>query len=250
MLLVSDILNYLCKMAPLQLKMDFDNCGLLLGRKEAEVKIVLLALDVTEAVVNEAIEKKTDLIVSHHPLIFSGLKSVTDPKLLALIENNIAVISMHTNLDIAPGGVNDVLIALLGAKCTDVLDEHGCGRVGSLHEALDMDDFLAVCKERLGCNGLRYYSAGKPVKNIAVMGGSGGDCIDAAVEKGCDTYVTADIKYHQFQQAAEMGINLIDADHFSTENPIIPVLRARLADRYPEICFEVSEVHKAIIRFA
>ena len=250
MLVVNDILNYLCRLAPLQLKMDFDNCGLLLGRGDNKVSKVLLALDVTDVVVKEAIEIGANLIVSHHPLIFSGIKALTDNKLLTLVENNISVISMHTNLDIAPGGVNDVLISMLGAKCTDVLDEHGCGRVGMLDNELDIKEFLSICKETLKCNGLRYYSSGKKVKNLAVMGGSGGDCIDNAFKKGCDTYITADIKYHQFQRAAELGINLIDADHFSTENPIISVLKDRLADRYPDTIFVVSELHKAIISFA
>ena len=250
MLLVNDILNYLCRLAPIQLKMDFDNCGLLLGRADNKVEKVLLALDVTDDVVKEAVEIRADLIISHHPVIFSGLKTLTDNKLLTLVEHNIAVISMHTNLDIAPGGVNDVLITLLGAKCCDVFDEHGCGRIGVLPEAVDFDAFLHSCKKVLNCNGLRYYSAGRSVKNLGVMGGSGGDCVDEAFEKGCDTYVTADIKYHQFQRAAELGINLIDADHFSTENPIIPVLKARLSDRYPEISFVVSKAHKAIIEFA
>lgn len=246
---VSDIYNYLCRMAPLQLQMDFDNSGLLVGRPEREVNKAILALDVSPDVIAEAIESKAQLIISHHPLIFSGIKSVTDKKLLDLVENGIAVISMHTNLDIAPGGVNDVLLSLLGAKCTDVLDEAGCGRVGFLENQLDLNSFLVNCKKLLACNGVRYYDAGRAVKNIAVMGGSGGDAIDAAFNKGCDTYVTADVKYHQFLKAAELGLNLIDADHFFTENPIIPVLCERLKAVFSDVDFSVSKKHEAIIKF-
>lgn len=229
--------------------MGFDNSGFQLGRKDAQVKSVLLALDVTDAVVDEAIKIGAQLIVSHHPLIFSTLKSVQSEKLLKLIEHKIAVISMHTNLDIAEGGINDVLIELLGAKAECALDSEGCGRVGVLPEAMQFDDFLRLCKAVLNTNGLRYYYAGKPVERLAVMGGSGGDSIEDAAEKGCDTYVTADIKYHQFLEAAELGINLIDADHFCTENPVIPVLHAQLAGKFKDVSFKVSETHRQIISF-
>ena len=246
---VSDIFDFLCRLAPLQLQMSFDNSGLLLGKKDSVVDKVLLALDVTDAVVDEAIEIGAQLIISHHPLIFSPIKSLTDERLLKLIEHSIAVISMHTNLDIAPGGVNDVLMAVLGAKTIDVLDEHGCGRVGFLEKEKSIDEFLIECKNALGCNGIRYFSAGRSVKNLAVMGGSGADELETAFAKGCDTYVTADIKYHQFLRASELGINLIDADHFCTENPIIPVLKKALEKQFMDIKFLVSEKHQQIIKF-
>ena len=244
-----DVFSFLCELAPTELQMDFDNAGFLIGRKDAEVSKVLVALDVTEAVVEEAIEKGVQLIVSHHPVIFHSLKSITDEKLLKLVENRIAVISMHTNLDIADGGVNDVLLSLLGAKREDVLDEENCGRIGSLPEELSMTDFLRLCKERLHTNGLRYYNASRPVRRIAVLGGAGAGEIRSAACKGCDTYVTSDIKYHEFQLAAELGINLIDGDHFGTEDPMIPVLCEKLAKRFPVVSFQVSEVHKALIAF-
>lgn len=246
---VSDIFDFLCRLAPLQLQMSFDNSGLLLGKKDAVVDKVLLALDVTDAVVDEAIEIGAQLIISHHPLIFSPIKALTDEKLLKLVENSIAVISMHTNLDIAPGGVNDVLMAVLGAKTVDVLDEHGCGRVGVLENEKCLDEFLLECKNALCCKGIRYYSSGRPVKNLAVMGGSGADELETAFEKGCDTYVTADIKYHQFLRAAELGINLIDADHFCTENPIIFALKNTLEKRFEKTTFSISEKHGPIINF-
>lgn len=244
-----EIYEYLKELAPLELQMDFDNSGFQLGRLDAEVNKALLALDVTEEVVGEAIELGAQLIISHHPLIFSKLRSIMDTKLLRLAENRIAVISMHTNLDIAAGGVNDVLITLLGARADGPLDPDNCGRVGELPEAQQFDSFLRFCKTALDSKGLRYYDAGRPVKRLAVMGGSGGDYIGCAAEKGCDTYVTADIKYHQFLEAKELGINLIDGDHFCTENPVIPSLCEKLRHEFPDVCFTVSARHGQVISF-
>ena len=244
-----EIYEYLKELAPLELQMDFDNSGFQLGRLDAEVNKALLALDVTEEVVGEAIELGAQLIISHHPLIFSKLRNITDTKLLRLAENRIAVISMHTNFDIATGGVNDVLITLLGARADGPLDPDNCGRVGELPEAQQFDSFLRFCKTALDSKGLRYYDAGRPVKRLAVMGGSGGDYIGCAAEKGCDTYVTADIKYHQFLEAKELGINLIDGDHFCTENPVIPSLCEKLRHEFPDVCFAVSARHGQVISF-
>lgn len=246
---VKDIYDFLCTEAPLDLQLGFDNSGFLIGRGEKEVKRVLLSLDVTSDVIDEAIRCGADLIISHHPVIFTAIKKLTDDKLLRLIENSIAVVSMHTNLDIADGGVNDVLLERLGATATDVLDADGCGRVGNLATAVPFDEFLKYCKERLNSKGLRYYSAGKSVKKLAVMGGAGGDFVALAFEKGCDTYVTSDIKYNRFIEAAEMGINLIDADHFCTENPVMPALKDKLVKAFPNVEFSLSSVHHQLISF-
>ena len=249
---IQNVFDELCRMAPLELQMDYDNAGFQIGRGSAPVSRVLLALDVTDAVAQEAAELGAALIISHHPLIFHPLKNITDAdpaaeRILRLAENKIAVISMHTNLDIAEGGVNDVLIRLLGAQPQEGLDADNCGRVGDLPEACGMEVFLARCKARLGVGSLRYYDAGKPVRRLAVMGGAGGDALEDAWRKGCDTYVTADLKYHQFLRAEELGLNLIDGDHFCTENPVIPVLRDRLAAAFPDVEFFVGQRHKAVI---
>lgn len=252
---IAEIFDYLCELAPLELQMDFDNSGFQIGRPERIAKKVLLALDVTEEVADEAESIGAELIISHHPLIFRGVKTINGnyPEgelLLRLAEKGIAVISMHTNLDVADGGVNDVLIRLLGAEPTQALDRLGCGRIGKLETEQTLAEFLGVCKAQLKTNGLRYFDAARPVLKLAVMGGSGGDNFEDAYEKGCDTYVTADIKYHQFQRAAELGINLIDADHFCTENPVIFALKAKLDEKFIDVDFMVSTKHKAIISFA
>ena len=252
---VSDIYSYLCELAPLSLQYDFDNSGFLVGRKAAEVRRVLLSLDVTGAVIEEATDRKAELIVSHHPVIFHARKSITDcdpdgELLLRLAENRLAVISMHTNLDIAEGGVNDVLLGLFGAEVEGALDEDGCGRVGRLAEALPMDRFLTQCRERLNTAGLRYYDAGRTVRRLAVMGGSGGDSIERAFALGCDTYLTADIKYHQFLLAKELGINLIDGDHYCTEAPVMPSLASKLSAAFPGVEFMLSKTHGQTAAFA
>lgn len=252
---VQDVFQTLCQLAPLELQMDFDNSGFLLGHGDEPITRALMALDVTDAVIDEAICVKAQLIISHHPLIFRPLRSVTDGspegrRVLKLIENRIAVISMHTNLDIVEGGVNDVLMESLGIQTESALDEDGCGRVGVLDAKLTMQEFLPRVKETLHCDGLRYIDAGKRVYRVAVMGGSGADSMDRAAALGCDTFVTSDIKYHQFQMALDLGLNLIDADHFNTENPMIPALAETLAGKHPEVHFLISAVHHPIIRFA
>ena len=248
---VNDIYAFLCGVAPPELQMSFDNAGFLVGHGDAAVDTVLLALDITGEVIAEAETIGAQLIVSHHPVIFHPLRSVTadgeGALVMRLVEKRLAAICMHTNLDIAEGGVNDVLIALLGASCEGPLDGDGCGRVGVLPQEMGMTEFLAFCKRTLRVNALRYVDAGRPVRRLAVMGGAGGDAMRDALNKGCDTYVTADVKYHQFRDAAELGLNLIDADHFCTENPVIPVLADQLRSAFPTVGFCISERHHQII---
>ena len=251
---VREIFEKLCEIAPLPLQLSFDNSGFLLGRADAPVDRALLSLDVTDEVVDEAIEKNCQLIVSHHPLIWDPLKEISDAdrgreKLLRLIENGIAVVSMHTNLDVAEGGVNDVLIALLGAENEGPFEPDGCGRKGRLDPPVPLQDFLALCKERLHANGLRYCDAGRPVETIAVFGGAGADALEEAWQCGCDTFVTSDVKYHVFLRAKELGVNLIDADHFCTENPVMSVLLEKLREAFPQTAFCLSERHAQTAQF-
>ena len=250
---IQDIYNILDACAPFSLQESYDKSGLLVGDPLKEVHRILLTLDITTPVVEEAAERHADLILSHHPVIWDPLKSVTDDgpgsKALRMIEHHVAAICMHTNLDIAVGGVNDVLMSILGGEVEAPLDQSGCGRIGHLREPMPLDSFLAICKTKLQANGLRYYDAGHPVYKLAVMGGSGADAIEDAFLAGCDTYVTSDIKYHQFQRAQELGLNLIDADHFCTENPVIAVLADHLQQKFPSVDFSISISHQQLISF-
>ena len=251
---VSDVFALLNEKAPVAGKMEFDNVGLLVGHGDKPVTRILTALDITAEVIDEAADMDAELIVSHHPLFFE-LKTVTDSTMeghlaLSLAEKGVAAICMHTNLDAAQGGVNDALMAALGGRVEAILEpDTGIGRVGELPRAVLFSEFLSFVKKTLASNGLRYHDAGKPVKRLAVCGGSGGGDIGLAAAAGCDTYVTADVKYHQFLEAKHLGLNLIDADHFCTENVVVPVLHQWLTGAFPEIDVRVSAVHKQTVQF-
>lgn len=251
---VGEILGFLEQLAPVKAKLDFDNVGLLVGRSNRRVRRVLAALDITDDVIEEAIKARAELIVSHHPLFFE-LKSVTDgtwtgERALTLAEHKIAAICMHTNLDAARGGVNDALLAALGLSCVGELDDATMiGRIGELPDVMRMDAFLPYVKAALHTNGLRYHDAGIPVRRVAVCGGSGGGEVALAYAAGCDTYVTADIKYDHFLEAKHLGMNLIDADHFCTENVMIPVLRDRLTEAFDGLEVVISGVHGQTAQF-
>lgn len=252
---VSSVLAILEEKAPCGLKLHFDNVGHLVGHSGQPVRRILLALDIVDEVIEEAAAIGADLIVSHHPLIFGSIQSVTDEswvgrRILRLAEAGIAAICMHTNLDAAQGGVNDALIEALGARCLETLDPvSGIGRIGELPEPVSFDAFLKSTKDSLVCNGLRYHDAGREVCRVACCGGSGGGDIALAHEAGCDCYVTADVKYDQFLEAKSLGISLIDADHFSTENVVIPVLHRWLKEALPELEIHISERHAPTAQF-
>lgn len=251
---VKEIFAYLDKKAPVAYKMDFDNPGFLVGDAKWPVEKIVLALDITDEVIKEAVAAGAGLIVSHHPLFFS-LKSVssessTGARAVKMIENKIAGICMHTNLDAVHEGVNDALAIELGLTDIEAFemsgtDEngmfYGIGRIGRLNEPLAMDWFLPTVKSALDSNGLRYHDAGRPVSRVAVGGGSCGSYLELAAEKGCDTFVTSDVKYDTFLDAKRMGINLIDADHFCTENVVIPVLERWLKAGFPDIDIIISK---------
>ena len=260
---VADILNYVESIAPPYMKMEWDNVGLLCGRREKEVRTVLVALDPFRNVIDEAIAENADLILTHHPLIFrDDLRAVNEDTetgrcLLTLIEKGIAAINAHTNLDQAPGGINDVLAKALGLSEITVISPegndaegrpYGLLRSGTVGE-MPLSAFLAAVKQNLGCEGLRYVDSGKVVRKVAVGGGSCADGMFEALAAGCDTFVTADCKYNQFRTAYEIGINLIDAGHFHTENPTMPVLAAGLQAAFPEISVKFSANHHDCMKF-
>ena len=257
---VSDVFELLNAFAPVEMKMDFDNAGFLVGRAGAEVSYILVSLDITHDVISEALDIGAELIVSHHPLFFS-LKSVTDAdmtgsKIVRLLSGGVSAICMHTNLDAARGGTNDALAAAAGiardGEMARLLSEDGTlksgqsfsyGRVGQLAKPLPLREYLALLKSSLNTNGLRFHDAGRDVYKVAVVGGSGGGQLHHAAAHGCDTFVTADIKYDVFLEAKELGINLIDGDHFCTENLVVPVLAEKLRAGLPGTAVAVSQTH-------
>lgn len=250
---VKDIVEYFTARIPPEMKMDFDNVGLLVGINEAAVTRALVALDITDEVVDEALELGAQLILSHHPLFFE-LKRVNDVdltgrKIVKLLQNGVSAFCQHTNLDSVPGGVNDALAEKLGVAVAGYLDgphftadggEYGMGRYGQLPSPVEFEDYLCDVKFALNAPGLRYHSAGRPVSKVALCGGSGGNFVEDAVRLGCDTLVTADIKHDRFLAAKELNLNLVDADHFCTENVVVPVLADMLKKGFPALEVVVS----------
>ena len=259
---VGDILKYIETLAPRSMKMDWDNVGLLCGSKATPVTKILVALDPFEGVCREAAQWGAQLIVTHHPVIFQAPKAITDEtsvgrSILQLCAHGISAINAHTNLDCAPGGVNDVLAKKLALVNVQVVDPEGTDENGNEWGLLRMGDvpeqpldaFLNRVKTLLGCEGLRYVDGGKPVRKVAVGGGScAGEMLDA-LRAGCDTFVTADVKYNQFWDARDLGINLIDAGHFATENPVVSVLAEKIAGAFPEIEVKISETHADCMKY-
>ena len=257
-----DILQSVQSLAPLSMKMDWDNVGLLCGRASAPVHRILVALDPFEDVFREAIALEADCIVTHHPLIFSKLGAVTDETavgrtVMELIRHDICAINAHTNLDCAPGGVNDCLAVLLGLDRTEVIDPQGTDSQGRPWGLLRMglvppqplEAFLSTVKDTLGTPVLRYSQGCDTVRRVAVGGGACGSELTDAFRAGCDTFVTSDVKYNQFWDARDLGMNLIDAGHFYTENPVCSRLARFLQEKYPDIPVILSENHKDCMKF-
>lgn len=249
MITVHEVEKYLYTWAPRELAESWDNVGLLVGDGAAEVKRVLVSLDITEAVVDEAVALGADLIVAHHPIMnctWHPVQSLTTDSALGrmvakLMRNGISAICMHTNLDAAEGGVNDVLAEKLGLSGLISLTEEKIGRVGTLNCEKPLVEFVQDVVKYLGCNGLRYTDNGKSVHRVAVGGGACDDYIPQAIALGCDTFVTSDLRYHAFLDTKE--INLIDAGHFPTENVICPVMAERLKAAFPALEVTLTKQH-------
>jgi dinuclear metal center YbgI/SA1388 family protein len=258
---VADILAFINTIAPEEMKKDWDHVGLNCGHMDKPVRKILVALDPFEDVCQEALEMEADLLVTHHALIWTpGFVTDMDPQgrnTLFLIENNIACINAHTNLDCAPGGVNDILAEKLGLQNIRVINPRGTDSQGRQWGLLrqgevnsqPLTEFLAFVKKQLGCQGLRYTDGGKPVNKVAVGGGACGSELMDAARAGCDTFVTADVKYNQFWDAQSHGINIIDAGHFYTENPVCVYLAQQLRQAFPNITVAMSAWHMDCAKF-
>ena len=229
-MLLRAIINSIESVAPRSAQADWDNSGMQVGDTGRDIQSVLLTTDVTPDVVNEAVMCGCQLIVSHHPLLFHGLKQVCGQTPQArvverAIKHNIAIYSAHTNLDSVAGGINTTLADKLGLTDYHFLTESGLGVIGQLPESVSFLDFIEQIYAKLQCTYVRYTRPAKPmIQTIALCGGSGAEFIDEAINQGADVYLTADCKYHEFQQA-DGQIGLIDIDHWISERHARDIFR-------------------------
>ena len=250
---IQDVLSALEQFAPLPLQESWDNAGLQVGLTEAEVSGALLCLDVTEAVVDEALEKGCNLIVSHHPLLFRGLKTISDltdvqRTVRKAVKNDVAVVSMHTNMDNAQGGVNFKMAEKLGL--TDVqfmapktVDGVTCGSgiIGQLAEPLAAEAFVAKVKQAFGVAcAMTNQLLERPVSRVALCGGAGDFLLDEAVKAGADAFITGEMHYHQYF-GYEQQIQICVIGHYQSEQYTTEVFRDIINERCPGVRTEIAE---------
>ncbi|MBO5878534.1 MAG: Nif3-like dinuclear metal center hexameric protein [Alistipes sp.] len=240
---VREITSLIEAFAPLSLQESYDNSGLIVGRDDDEVHGVLLAVDVTEEVIAEAVSEGCDMIITHHPIIFHALKrfnsaSQTERCVEEAIRRGIVLYAAHTNLDSTPQGMSWRVGQMLGLEHMQVLQSSspegaGFGVVGELHSALPSEVFMREVMERFGVKALRHSDIVKEkVQRVAICTGSGGSLIDQARESGADIYLTADLRYNDFMRH-ENAIILADMGHFESEYCAIQILFDILSKKIP-----------------
>ena len=261
---IGDVVAWLDATFHPELQEDYDNAGFLLGDSHAEYRGALVALDLTPAVVDEAVKQELNLIVTHHPFIFRGLKRITDRSeagrmTMALITNGIAVYAAHTNLDNLPWGVSGILAKKLNMKNCSVLhplatsngkSPAGAGMVGELPRMVSSTHFLVKIKRLLKQPTLRTspFDPEMRIHRIALCGGSGAPFIDDAIAAGADIFITADLKYHDFQRA-EGRIILVDAGHYETEQFAKEIISRAISEKFSNFACRISENQASLIQY-
>jgi dinuclear metal center YbgI/SA1388 family protein len=228
-MLIKELAKVIEKFAPLELQEHYDNAGLIIGNRYRDISKVLVCLDVTDSVVDEAIDLGCDLIISHHPLIFLPLKKInSDSIIYAAIRNDIAVYAAHTNLDSAEFGVSRILAEKLGLKEVKPLRQNasdpktGLGAIGELLNEVALEDFLDLVKNVCNIRVLRHSGCDfTTILKVALCGGAGEDLIKDATAQFADAYITADLKYHHFNNN---DLLIVDAGHYETEQYAVDIL--------------------------
>lgn len=246
-MVLEEIIKHLEELCPPQFAMSWDNSGLQIGRYDQEVNTVCLAVDATSSVIRFASLQGADLLITHHPLLFSGIKSINNrhfigKRIIDLIKNDISCYAMHTNFDVM--GMADAAADLLRLEDREVLEvtyedevsKEGIGRTGRLPEHMKLDDFASHVKETFNLENVRVY--GDPLDTIvtcAILPGSGKDEIDLAAAAGADVMVTGDVNHHAGLDAVEKGIAVIDAGHYGVEKIFVPYMEDYLRRNFPEL---------------
>ena len=246
---VKDIISVIEEFAPLSLQENWDNSGLCIGSPEDSVSSVLLGLDCTPELVDEAISCGADMIVTHHPLIFSGLKKISPEDkvgeaVIKAIKAGISIYAAHTSADKVIAGVSGAMAGRLGLKDVAILDEDGDGTglgvVGNLPEAMAAEDVIKLVKDRFGLKAMR---ASRPVdgmiERIALCGGSGGSLIKAARRSGAQLYISGDISYHNF--FTEDGFMIMDIGHYESEIEIVDILFSLIKKNFPTFAVRITQ---------
>jgi dinuclear metal center YbgI/SA1388 family protein len=239
---VADVVEILEKFAPKSLAREGDNIGLLIGSLEAEVKGILISLDATLMALQEAAEKKANLLISHHPLIFQPLRNLINvsPSILFAVKNDISVYSAHTNLDVAEKGIGDALSKLFDLVKVKKLDKEGVkeekamGRVGYLKKPLSLKELAVFVAEKLNVKVKVLGEKDKLVRKVALCGGGGSGLLFEAYKESADVFITGDVNHHAALLALELGIALIDATHLATERVILNSLKEYVSKNLEE----------------
>ena len=235
---VKDIIGNLEKKYPKVNAENWDNVGLIVGKLNQEVRKVQLSLDATDKAIENAIKNGAELIITHHPMIFKPVKTITTMdnlgrKIIKLIENNRSLYAMHTNLDSSKDGLNDYILNLLGVENSKVIDvnefdsEVGIGRLYTLSKEMSIDEYATFVKNSLKIKNIRIISENreKIIKKIALINGSGMSYWRKVKSLGADLFITGDIGYHDALDAKEARINVFDIGHFESENCFVELLR-------------------------
>ncbi|MBR6581138.1 MAG: Nif3-like dinuclear metal center hexameric protein [Ruminococcus sp.] len=245
---ISDVYSYLDEKYPVSLQESWDNSGYIVESDSDQCSKILLTLDITNTSVDEAVYKKANLIISHHPVIFNPLKKIqADTPVYKLVRSGISAICMHTNLDIAEGGTNTVIVRKIAEKLgifanIEPLEENGLGCIIELENAVDCDCLSEILKDIFSIDRVKMSMYGEYIiSKIAICSGSGGSLWKLAKAKGCDALITGDVKHDVWVDANNSKFTIIDCGHFHTENLVLWELRRVLEEKFPMIDVEISE---------
>lgn len=251
-MLCKDIVERLEELYPSDMALEWDNVGLLVGRKEKEVKRIYVALDLTEEILVKAIEEKADMIVTHHPMIFSPLRTITDGdfigrRVVKLLQHDIAYFAMHTNYDVMR--MADLSADILELKCQKVLETTciqenlGIGKIGVCEKEMTLSQCAKLVKEKFHLDAVQVFGEeDKRIQKIAVCAGSGKSVISVAIDKGADVLVTGDIGHHEGIDAIERNLAIVDAGHYGLEYIFIKDVSETLVRIYPELSIKSAEI--------
>jgi len=251
---VKEISKEIEKFAPEFLKEEYDNVGLMVGDEQKEVKKVLLSLDCTNEVIEEAISLKCDMIITHHPLLFKRPKNIikgdlVGEKVIALVKEDISLYACHTNLDSAKDGINETIVNMLGFSSNEIIERNmsgnykdgGLGRIVRLEKEISICNLVELVKKNLNINNIRLVRGSDKVKVLAIINGSGQDFFMKAKKLGADCIITGDTTYHFASDFKEMKISIIDAGHFSTEYLVFLKTLEFLKEKFKDVEFVASE---------